>query len=131
MATIEQAPRIRWGRTFTGGLLLELLLIVVSGYFYGTDQVDALPAFVLPATAAAAIIAGWWVGRRVDRPVLHGALAGAAAIVIYFLLAGAGYLAAPEEVDVTMALSPLYLSSHAVKVLGAMAGAWLAARRRA
>ena len=129
--TEAAAPvRIRWGRALLGGLLMELILFAITGLFYGLGRIVDLPRFVLPATAIAAILAGMWVARRVERPVLHGALAGIAAILLYVVLAVIGALVAPEQADYTTALSPAYLASHALKVLGAMAGAWLVARRR-
>lgn len=132
MATsAETAPaRIRWGRALVGGLLLELILIVVSGFFYGTGRAEQLPDYVLPATIVAAVLAGMWVARRVARPVLHGALAGLAAILIYLAIAVVGVLAAPEQANFDAALSPAYLASHALKVLGAMAGGWWVGRGR-
>jgi hypothetical protein len=72
-----------------------------------------------------------WVARAVTRPVLHGALAGVAAILLYVILAVGATLAAPEQTDLSAALAPAYLASHALKVLGAIAGAWWIARRRA
>jgi hypothetical protein len=122
--------RIRWGRTLLGGLFIELALFVVSGVFYGLGRIEELPNVVLPATAVAALLAGMWVARGVERPVLHGALAGLAAILLYLVIAAVAALAAPEQADFSMALSPTYLVSHALKVLGAMIGGLLAARRR-
>jgi peptidoglycan/LPS O-acetylase OafA/YrhL len=122
-------PGIRWGRALVGGLLIELVLMVVSVPFVAMNRADELPTYVLPATVVAAVLAGLWVARRVERPVLHGALAGLAAILLYVVLAVVGMLAAPERTNFDTALSPSYLASHVLKVLGAMAGAWWAARR--
>src|SRR5687767_1061542 len=113
-------PGIRWGRAILGGLLMELILFGVSGLFYGLESAEDLPRFVLPATVVAAVLAGLWVARRVERALLHGALAGLAAILIYVVLAVIGTFAAPEQANFETALSPAYLASHAVKVLGAM-----------
>ena len=126
----ELLPGIRWGRALVGGLLIELILFGISGLFYGLGRAEELPRFVLPATAVAAIVAGLWVARRVERAVLHGALAGFAAILLYFVIVVVGVLAAPEQANFDTVLSPAYLSSHALKIFGAMAGAWWIRRRR-
>lgn len=123
-------PGIRWGRALVGGLLMELILFAVSAAFFATGHAEQLPRVVLPATLIAAVVAGMWVARRVERPVLHGALAGLAAILPYVAIAVVGVLAAPDQANFDTALSPTYLASHVLKVLGAIAGAWLAARRR-
>ena len=125
----DARPGVRWGRALVGGLLIELILMAVSVPFVATGRAAELPAYVLPATVVAAVLAGLWVARRVARPVLHGALAGLAAILLYLVLAVMGMLAAPERTSLDTALSPAYLASHVFKVLGAMAGAWWTARR--
>ena len=127
---VELLPGIRWGRALVGGLLIELVLMVMTVPFVALGRTEILPNFVLPATAVAAVLVGMWVARRVDRPVLHGALAGMAAVLLYVLLAIAATLAEPELADFNTAFSPAYLATHVLKVLGAMAGAWLMARRR-
>ena len=92
-------PGIRWGRALVGGLLIELALMIVSVPFVAMNSADELPTYVLPATVVAAVLAGLWVARRVERPVLHGALAGLAAILLYLVLAVIGMLAAPERTN--------------------------------
>jgi hypothetical protein len=127
----EPLPGIRWGRALVGGLLIELVLMLVSVPFVAMGRAEELPKFVLPMTVVAAILAGLWVARRAETAVLHGALAGLAAILLYLVIAIIGTLAAPDQADFSTALSPAYLASHVLKVLGAMAGAWLIARGRA
>jgi len=127
---IDLRPGIRWGRVVLGGLLIELVLMVISVPFIAMGRPEDLPRIVVPATAVAAVVAGIWVARAVSRPVLHGALAGAAAVVLYAMLAVGAALAAPGQADFATALSPEYLASHGLKVLGATAGAWWVARRR-
>jgi hypothetical protein len=130
--SLDAAPpaRIRWGRVLFGGFLIELVLALITVPFFALGRTEVLPNFVLPATAIAAVVAGMWVARRVERPILHGALTGLAAILLYVLIAVVATLAAPDQADFTTALSPMYLGSHVLKVLGAMAGAWLVARQR-
>ena len=129
-AEVAAPGRIHWGRALVGGFLIELVLALITVPFVALGRTEVLPDFVLPATAIAAVLAGSWVARRVERPVLHGALTGLAAILLYILIAVVSTLLAPDQADFTAALSPTYLASHAIKVLGAMAGAWLVSRRR-
>jgi peptidoglycan/LPS O-acetylase OafA/YrhL len=124
------AAGIRWWRVLGGGLLIELVLMVISVPFVAMGRADELPTYVLPATVVAAVLAGLWVARRVERPVLHGVLAGLAAILLYLAIAVVGVLVAPERANFDTALSPAYLASHVLKVLGGALGGWLVARRR-
>ena len=77
-----------------------------------------------------ALVAGAWAARGTQRPVLNGTLAGAAALALYALMAVIGMLAAPDQADMSTALSPAYLGSHVFKALGAMAGGWWVGRGR-
>jgi hypothetical protein len=123
-------PGIRWGRALVGGLLIELLLIVVAVPFFATGRPEMVSIVIVPATAVVAALCGAWAARGTHRPVLNGTLAGAAALGLYVLVAVIGSLAAPEQADLSAALSPAYLASHVFKVLGAAAGAWLVARKQ-
>ena len=126
----DLAPGIRWGRVLAGGLLIELALIVVVAPFFATGRVDAVAMVIVPATLVVAALGGAWTARGTAAPLLNGALAGFAAIVIYVAIALVGMLAAPEQADLGTALSPPYLGSHLGKVLGAALGGWWVARRR-
>ena len=131
LSDAELRPGIRWGRAIVGGLLLELLLSGFAGLLYGLDRLEDLNTYILPATLLAAVLAGAWTARGTARPVLNGALAGVAALALYVLLAIVAGLLAPDRADFTTALSPLYLASHALKVLGGALGGWWVARKRA
>ncbi len=122
---------IRWGRALVGALLLELLLAVVSVPFVALGQDSLLVDIVLPAAAVAAVLAGMWTARRAASAVLNGAMVGVIAIALYVVLAVVASLPRPELADFTTTLSPIYLATHAVKVVGGAVGGWLVARRRA
>ena len=122
---------IRWGRALAGGFLIELVLTVISVPFFATGREADLQMLVPPATLVVAALFGAWTARKAaGRYVLHGALAGVAAFLIYLLLIGANLLFAPTPPDMAATLSPAYLVSHVFKVLGAAAGGWWIARRR-
>ena len=124
-------PGIRWWRVLAGGFLIELLLIVVSVPFFATGREADLPTVIPPATLIVAALFGAWTARGTAQPVLNGTLAGVASFAIYLILLSGNVLLAPQTPDLTMALSLPYLASHVFKVLGAAAGGWWVARRRA
>ena len=127
----DPAPGIRLWRVLGGGLLIELLLVVVAVPFFATGHADALSIVIVPATLLVAIPCGAWAARGTGAPLLNSTLAGVAAFAIYAAIALAGVLAAPDQADLTTALSPAYLGSHVCKVLGAALGGWWIARRQA
>src|SRR5262249_44493641 len=76
------------------------------------------PNIVPPACLLAAFALGLWVARKVpERRVLHGALVGTVAMLIYV---GMG-LGQPEPVA--------YIVAHALKVVGGAAGGFVALKR--
>lgn len=124
---------MNWMRAIVGGILAEVLLIVVLMpvvlIFFSMETLqnpDNLPfaiafivvagSFVMPALMTQ------WVARRArSRLVLHGLLVGFTAFVVYvtpLLLAG-------EDQP------PLYWIAHAMKILGGLTGGVIAARQQA
>jgi hypothetical protein len=129
--TLPLVEGLRWWRILAGGLLIELGLMVVSVASYAMGRMDDLEAVVPPLTLPIAFLAGWWVARRAARPIVNAALAGAIAIPLYVALVVFAMVAAPPEAaDTSTMLSPAYLATHVIKILGAAAGGWLVARRR-
>ena len=122
-------PGVRWWRVLAGGFLIELVLTIVSVPFFATGREADLMIVVPPATLIVAALFGAWSARGTARRLLNGTLAGVAAFAIYLVLILGNILFAPEEPDLTAALSLPYLASHVFKVLGAMAGGWWVARR--
>ena len=127
----EPAPGIRWWRVLGGGLLIELALVVVAVPFFATGRPEAVAMVIVPATLLVAALGGAWAARDTAAPLLHGTLAGLAAITVYVALAAVGMLAAPGQADLSTALSPAYLGSHLCKVLGGALGGWWVGRRPA
>ncbi|HEU4651014.1 MAG TPA: hypothetical protein VFS49_06330 [Croceibacterium sp.] len=128
---LERTPGIRWWRVLGGGFLIELLLMAVAVPFFATGRAEALSIVIVPATLLVAIPCGAWAARGTATPVLNGALAGAAAIALYCVIAIVGMLAAPDQADLSTVFSPAYLGSHLCKVLGGALGGWWVARRAA
>jgi peptidoglycan/LPS O-acetylase OafA/YrhL len=110
---------LRWRRVLVGGFLAELLVFAIVFpvlYLFGQR---AFLASIPIASALMPFILAVWVGRRIEsRFVLHGALVGVVAALIYMGLAWGQ----PQ---------PLYKIAHGLKVVGGMAGGVVASRRKA
>jgi putative membrane protein (TIGR04086 family) len=111
---------MRWGRAIAGGFLAEVLLIaaVVPGFVLGSE-----PTVIWSAVIGAPIVtflAALWVCRPLESTfVLHGTMAGLAAMVIYLI----PMLASGQEQPM------VYWVAHGLKVAGGAAGGMFAARR--
>ena len=109
---------IRWGWILLGGFLAELgifVLIIPLSMWAGQQS---LLYTAPPASFVASFVFGIWVARKVQqRRVLHGALVGIVATLIYV---GIG-LGQPEPI--------VYIVAHVLKVLGGAAGGFVALKR--
>ena len=113
---------MRWGRAIAGGFIAELILIaaVMPGFAMGSETVVTWSAVIVAPLAT--FLAALWVGRRLEsRFVLHGALAGLAATLIYLVPVIASGQTQPA----------VYWVAHGLKVLGGAAGGMFMARRAA
>ena len=113
---------MRWGRALAGGFIAELLLIVavMPGFAMGSEPIVTWSAVIVAPLAT--FLAALWVCRRLEsRFVLHGALAGLAATLIYLVPVIASGQTQPA----------VYWVAHGLKVLGGAAGGMLMARRMA
>jgi putative membrane protein (TIGR04086 family) len=108
--------RIRWGLALLGGFLAEAGIFAVMPF--ALQFGEHAPLYVIPPTCVImTFVFGFWVGRRAgSRFVLHGAIVGAVAALIYIGL----------TIGKTLPLA--YFVSHFLKVLGGMAGGWVAGR---
>ena len=110
---------LRWANILIGGFLAELCVFAVVFPALWLFGQQAFLASILLASAVMPFVFGAWVGRSAgSRFVIHGALVGLVAALIYTALAWGQ----------TQPL--LYKISHIVKILGGMAGGMVAARRR-
>jgi hypothetical protein len=126
--------RIDWKRILVAGFLAEAsvfaiyFLLLFAATLAGAPEVarsqsplDYIDALV--SSFALVFLFTLWIGRRIESGfVLHGVLIGVTGIVLFGIafLAGTGSLVQP----------PLYLLAHGLKVLGGVAGGWVAQRRR-
>ena len=111
--------QLRWRRIVVAGFLAELLVFAVvfpTLYLFGQR---AFLASILIASALMPFMFAVWVGKRIEsRFVLHGALIGLVAALIYIGISWGQ----PQPL--------LYKISHGFKIVGGIAGGIVAARRR-
>jgi putative membrane protein (TIGR04086 family) len=113
---------MRWGRAIAGGFLAEALLIiaVMPGFAMGSEPVVIWTAVI--GAGVATFLAALWVARRLEsRFVVHGAITGLAAMLIYLIPIVAAGVEQPT----------VYWLGHALKIVGGAAGGLFAARRMA
>ena len=119
LKNMANSAQIHWGRVLVGGFLAELFVFAIVfpvRYLFGQT---AFLASILIASAVLPFIFAMWVGRHVDSHfLLHGALVGVVAALIYMGLAWGQ----PEPL--------LYKIAHGLKVVGGLAGGIVASRRR-
>jgi putative membrane protein (TIGR04086 family) len=111
---------IRWGWILLGGFLAELaIFLVVIPLSLVAGQKSLL--YSAPASSFVASLAfGLWVSRKASqRHVLHGALVGVVAMLIYIGMS----FGQPEPIA--------YVVAHVLKVLGGAAGGFIALKRAA
>jgi putative membrane protein (TIGR04086 family) len=116
MATSAQ---IHWVRIIIGGFLAELSVIafvIPVSMLFGKSSLQ----YTAPlASMVACFLFAFWVGRRAESHlVLHGALVGVVATLIYVGLTRGR----PEPLA--------YIVAHALKILGGAAGGLVAGRRK-
>ena len=108
---------IRWGWILLGGFLAELVVFVMVIPLSLLAGQESLLYSAPPASFLAAFLFGIWVARKApQRPVLHGALVGVVAMLIY--------------VGISFGQSEpfAYIIAHVLKVLGGTAGGFVALR---
>jgi hypothetical protein len=112
-----KSAQFRWGRVLIGGFLAELAVFGIVFpvlHFFGQQ---AFLASILIASAGLPFILAVWVCRRVESNfVLHGALVGLVAFLIYMALAWGQ----PQPL--------LYRIAHVLKLVGGAAGGFAASR---
>ena len=126
--------RIHWGRIVAAAFLAEAS--VMAGFFLllfiaAQAGVPEIARPMSPLDFANAIVSSFamvflftlWVGKGIDsRFVLHGALVGGVAVLLFVTLIFA--------VNHTFAEPPLYIVAHTMKIFGGIAGGLVAEKRR-
>ena len=111
---------ICWGWILLGGFLAELAIFVIVIPLSLLVGQQSLLYSAPPASFVATFVFGVWVASKTPQwRVLHGALVGVVATVIYVGIS----LGRPEPIA--------YVVAHALKVLGGGAGGLVALKRGA
>jgi hypothetical protein len=122
-STSVKVQPLRWGRIVTGALLLELVLIIVL-----VPPLQILgPEKVVPFVYAACLVLAFgvtrWILRRVShRPIVHGALIGIVATVLYILMC----LANPDGIRSVIAMYGVFgfTVGNALRIVGCVAAGY-------
>ncbi|MBO9574464.1 MAG: hypothetical protein J7494_01885 [Sphingobium sp.] len=128
-----RAGGIRWLRVLLIGLAAELVLSLVAIPFaLMPDGQALLNIVIMPAALILFVPFGYWVARPLaGRFVLHGVLMGLAGVVAYnALVFGALSLPGAPPMNLAELLSPTYLLTHGLKLVGGGIGGFLVARTR-
>jgi putative membrane protein (TIGR04086 family) len=116
---VNSSARIHWIRILLGGFLAEVCVFLVVIPAYKIFGPRGLTWSALLGSLVMCFLFALWVGRSVEsRFVLHGALVGVVATLLYVALS----LGKPEPFA--------YLVAHVLKILGGAAGGAIAGRQR-
>ena len=110
---------IRWGWVLLGGFLAELaIFVVVIPLSLVAGQASLL--YSAPPASFLATFEFWlWVDLKTDLRVYNGSIVGEAAMLIYVGIS----FGRPEPIA--------YIIAHVLKVLGGVAGGFVAVKREA
>jgi len=119
--------KIQWGRVILGAVCLELALIVVFVPLLARYGVAALGPYVTAGCFVFGVLVSWWFVRKVvARHILHGALLGLFATLIYLglgVFAPGGLSSIAAEYGMST-----FVLANILRIIGCVVGA-MAARR--
>lgn len=117
----DASARVRWVSIIVGAVLVEVVLFAVVVPLYLLPNGANLVMYaVLPACLIAAYFGGLLVARRAaDRFVLHGALVGVLAALLY------------AAISWRATLTTLFIVSNYLKIAAGAVGGWVAQRSAA
>ncbi len=118
LSTRTNPGSLRWSRILIAAVLLELVLFVIAAALYPLPHGETVLLYVIPpACLAVSTYFGFWAARTAQhRPVLHGALVGIIAAVVYVALTW------------KQTLPMVYVVSHFLKIIGGTLGGAFARR---
>jgi hypothetical protein len=121
--------KIHWMRVLGLAVLYEVVLIAMTVAVTLFIPLESVLSLVPIVVFVVGFPFGMWVARNLRSGfVLHGMLLGVAATVLYFgLILGTSGSIAPV---VEMYGAVLFFLANALKILGCVAGAYAAGRRR-
>jgi hypothetical protein len=121
--------RIHWGRIILGAFILEVVLFII---LVPIGSIFGMTAFFVSVPIGCFLfgfLLGMWVVRNLKSGfVLHGALVGIIATILYLGLCAASPGSIPAAVAVYGLL--LFVFSNALRIAGCMAGAFAQEQRK-
>jgi hypothetical protein len=121
---LQNSARLRWGWIVAGAVILEVGLIIFFIPMLRFTDISRLAPFAGIGTFGLGFLVSWWVVRKVPgRRLLHGALIGVLATIIYVGLCMTNPDGGIASV-VAMYGPVLFVVGNGLRIVGTMAGAW-------
>jgi hypothetical protein len=122
--------KIHWLRILSAGILIEVALFALTISVTMLIGNATFIPFIPPTVFVSGFLFGWWAVRKIQSSyVLHGVLVGVLASVIYSAIVIGTLVSSRSAVDLYLFFFPFFLA-NSVRVLGSVAGAYAAGRRR-
>ena len=120
---VKNSSKLRWGWIVAGAVILEVALIILFVPMLIYMDVATIAPYAGIGTFGLGFLTSWWIVRKVPgRRLLHGALIGILATIIYvgLCMTGPGGLA-----SVAAMYGPvLFVVGNGLRIVGSTAGAW-------
>jgi len=121
---LQNSAKLRWGWIVAGAVILEVGLIILFIPMLRFMDISRLAPFAGIGTFGLGFLVSWWVVRKVPgRRLLHGALIGVLATIIYVGLCMTNPDGGIASV-VAMYGPVLFVVGNGLRIVGTIAGAW-------
>ena len=121
---LQNSAKLRWGWIVGGAVILEVGLIILFIPMLRFMDISRLAPFAGIGTFGLGFLVSWWVVRKVPgRRLLHGALIGILATIIYVGLCMTNPDGGIASV-VAMYGPVLFVVGNGLRIVGTIAGAW-------
>jgi hypothetical protein len=119
----QDSSKLRWGWIIAGAVILEVALIILFVPMLMYTNVSTIAPYAGIGTFGLGFLVSWWIVRKIPgRRLLHGALIGILATVIYVALC----MTNPGGFSSVVAMygPVLFVVGNGLRVVGTLAGAW-------
>ena len=121
---LQSSTILRWGWIVAGAVILEVALILLFIPMLRFTDISTIAPFAGIGTLGLGFLVSWWVVRKVPgRRLLHGALIGILATIIYVGLCMTNPDGGLASV-VAMYGPVLFVVGNGFRIVGTIAGAW-------
>ena len=125
---MQDSAKLRWGWIVAGAVMLEIALIILFVPMLMFIDISQIAPFAGIGAFGLGFLVSWWVVRKVQgHRILHGALIGILATIIYvgLCMTNQGGIA-----SVVAAYGPvLFVVGNGLRIVGTIAGAWFYSSR--